>query len=162
MTRNWSAKATKWDEEGERGRGGVAVGKMGKQHISGRRTLLTAEVQRKICSYIRAGTFDHVAAESCGIAPRTFYYWMTLGERGRKPYAPFAQEVTIARAEARARAEIEVARTNPLAYLRYGPGRERSGQPGWTESRQVDVAGKNGGPLTMLQVRNALLGDEEG
>lgn len=30
-----------------------------------------------------------------------------------------------------------MARTNPLAWLRYGPGRERAGEPGWTESREV-------------------------
>ena len=41
--------------------------------------------------------------------------------------------------------KAEVRRDNPLAWLRYGPGRERPGEPGWTESREI--LGQDGGPV---------------
>ena len=48
------------------------------------------------------------------------------------------------RAEARAAAEVEVRRDNPLAWLRYGPGRERPEESGWTQSVQHEHAGPAG------------------
>ena len=42
---------------------------------TGRRTILTAELQRDICAFIRAGAYDYAAAEACGISRRTFFEW---------------------------------------------------------------------------------------
>jgi len=92
---------------------------------------------------IRRGAFDWVAAQAAGISPTTFREWMARGE-GRDPerpemkeYAAFAAQVRQARAIARSKAEITVRQDNPLAWLRYGPGREKTNEPGWTESPQV-------------------------
>ena len=60
-------------------------------------------------------------------------------------YFDFHEEVRQARAQSRVAAEAEVRRDNPLAWLRYGPGRQRPGEPGWTESREL--LGQDGGPV---------------
>lgn len=107
--------------------------------MAGRPPKLTAEIQTQITQLIRAGAYDWVAAESAGIGRSTFYRWMATGEDGAEPYATFAREVTIARAQARAAAEIEVRRDNPAFWLRVGPGRSRPGAPGWTERQEISV-----------------------
>lgn len=103
----------------------------------GRRTKLTPELQKEITSYIEGGAYDWVAAQKCGIHPATFRNWMNWGENGNPRYVAFFAEVCRARAHARAFAEIQVRRDNPFAWLRYGPGRERAGEPGWTENHEL-------------------------
>lgn len=115
----------------------------------GRRTKLTPEVQKSIVKLIRDGAYDYQAARASGIDDSTFRRWMRAGERGNPIYRPFCAEVRQARAEARTAAEIQVRKDNPLAWLRYGPGRERPGEPGWTESAKVEVTGAEGIPLSV-------------
>lgn len=106
----------------------------------GRKTLLTPEVQAKVVAYIRQGAYEWVAAQAAGIGRRTFYHWMESGEKyPNSPYRQFWHEVTQAHAEARVLAETEVRKTNPVAWLRYGPGREKKDQPGWTESHEITL-----------------------
>lgn len=109
--------------------------------MAGRPPKLTLEIQTQIAQLIRAGAYDWVAAESAGIGRSTFYRWMALGEDGRAPYTDFAREVVIARAQARAAAEIEVRRDNPAFWLRVGPGRSRPGAPGWTDRQEIAIEG---------------------
>ena len=97
--------------------------------------------------YTRAGAYDHVAAQAAGIDPSTLRRWMERGAQGRQPFRDFAHDVAQARAQARVAAEIEVRRDQPLAWLRYGPGRERPGAPGWTQSVQHERSGPEGGPI---------------
>ena len=82
-------------------------------------------------AYIRAGTYDWVAAEAAVIGNSTYYRWMERGERSAaEPYRSFWSAVRQARAQARVAAETEVRREiNPIAWLRYGPGRDRAGEP---------------------------------
>jgi hypothetical protein len=100
---------------------------------------LTPEVQQKIVAFVRAGSYDWVAAEANGIDRYTFWEWIRRGEgedRDRpqtEAYAQFAQEVREARAQARSAAEVEVRKDDPQFWLRCGPGKERPGEPGWTE-----------------------------
>jgi hypothetical protein len=109
---------------------------------------LTKDIQATIVDCIRAGAFDHVAAETAGVAPRTFRDWMARGE-GRstdKACTPqlrrFAEAVNRARAEARLAAEIRVYREDPKYWLskvaRTKPDRE-----GWTDPK-LDLAGSHG------------------
>jgi len=124
-----------------------------------RPTKLTPEVHRTIVEYIRAGAYDHVAAQAAGIAPSTFRRWLERGAPGRPPYRAFAADVAQARAQARVAAEIEVRRDHPLSWLRYGPGRERPGAPGWTQSVQHEHSGPEGGPIpvaTLIRLFDAL------
>ncbi len=113
----------------------------------GRPTKLTLEVHAKVVAAIADGAYDWVAAAAAGIDDSTFRRWMQQGEWGREPYRAFRTEVRRARAQARIGAEIAVRRDNPLAWLRYGPGRERPGEPGWTQSVEGHVMGSGGGPV---------------
>lgn len=116
----------------------------------GRRTKLTLEVHMLVVQSIRAGSFDYVAAQAAGIGYRTFRRWMKGGEaRADSPYRQFWQDVQGARAEARVAAENRVFKDAPFNWLRYGPGRERPGEPGWTDSKQIEVSGPGGAPFSI-------------
>jgi len=120
--------------------------------MAGRKTKLTSELQTTICGYIRAGAYDWVAAQACGIHPRTFWRWLRAGEKGNPLYMAFCQEVARARTQARVIAENKVFQENPFAWLRYGPGRERPGEPGWTESMEVSGPGGDAIPLGITAI----------
>ncbi len=107
--------------------------------MAGRKSKLTPDVEQQIVVYIRSGAFDWVAAQAAGIGRTTFYRWMQAGETGEDPYGSFYTAVREARAVARVAAEMEVRNNNPLAWLRYGPGRARPGEPGWTESHELTL-----------------------
>jgi hypothetical protein len=118
---------------------------MPEKHPGGRATLLTPERQQRIVSYIRAGAFDWVAAEANGVDRRTFFEWVQRGDAEHPDreqtdrYAQFAHAVREARAEARLSAEVEVKRGEPLSWLMKGPGRDRPGEPGWTDRPSQDA-----------------------
>ena len=107
--------------------------------MAGRKSKLTPDVEQQIVAYIRSGAFDWVAAQAAGIGRTTFYRWMQAGANGEGPYDSFYAAVREARAVARVAAEMEVRNNNPLAWLRYGPGRARPGEPGWTESHELTL-----------------------
>ena len=114
--------------------------------MAGRNTKLTPEVQETILAYIRAGAFEWVAAEAAGIGKSTYYRWMKLGEQQRSGvHHEFWRAVRQARAQVRVAVEAAVRTDQPFAWLRYGPGRERPGEPGWTDSRAI--TGADGGPM---------------
>ncbi len=124
--------------------------------MAGRPGKLTPEVHQRIVAFIRAGSFAWVAAEAAGVSKSTFHRWLQRGEQeGSEPYCEFADEVRQAQAQARVAAETEVRRAQPLAWLRYGPGRDRPAEPGWTEQRQV--TGPDGGPLQLREVNDDAL-----
>jgi hypothetical protein len=76
---------------------------------SGRPTKLTAAVQEKICTAIRAGNYAVVAACYAGISEHTFYEWMKRGAAGRGAlYAAFHQAVKDAEAAAETYAVAQV------------------------------------------------------
>jgi len=50
--------------------------KLRRKRSRGRKTVLTRQLQEKICQLIRAGTYDYVAAEASGISRATFFDWM--------------------------------------------------------------------------------------
>jgi len=111
--------------------------------MAGRRTKYNKTVHALIVDAIERGAYDHVAAERAGINARTFYRWMKSGERyANSPYRQFCQDVIKARSHARAIAESKVWKENPLAWLRYGPGKTRPGRDGWTERQELEISGK--------------------
>src|ERR1035437_5421827 len=108
----------------------------------GRPSLLTPERHKSIVAAIRAGTYDWIAAEANGIDRETFRLWMRTGIRSkREPYLSFVCDVRAAKAQARLSAEIDVRKEQPFNWLRFGPGREREGEPGWTETKEVKHSG---------------------
>ena len=116
--------------------------------MSGRNIKLTPETQKTIVAFIRSGAFDWVAAEAAGICGKTFRRWMEAGEQGHATYTGFYEAVREARGQARVTAEVDVRKDNPLAWLRYGPGRDRGPEKrGWTDSKDVTVKGDEEAPI---------------
>jgi hypothetical protein len=116
----------------------------------GRTPLLTPELQTELVGWIERGAYAWVSANVVGISPSTFNTWMRKGEQADlndlagldldgndRLYCEFVRAVRTAQARARARAEVRVSYDDPFKWLRYGPGRERPGEPGWTESHAV-------------------------
>jgi hypothetical protein len=123
---------------------------------AGRRTLLTAELQRDICAFIRAGAYDYAAAEACGISRRTFFEWLERGERESKRarvpvFVQFACAIRRAQAEARVSAEVTVKKIDPKWWLSR-MHRERPDAPGWNDTRFVELTGKDSGALSIEAV----------
>jgi hypothetical protein len=113
---------------------------------AGRPTKLTPETEQRFLSYVRAGAYAWVAAESAGFGRTTLYRWLEQGEADEAaglatPYREFRDKVRQAYADGRVAAEAKVRAADPLAWLRYGPGRERSGEPGWTNTGDGQVGG---------------------
>jgi len=124
--------STAFSNSKRRSQPGATPSAQSVERRAGRPTELTPEVHAKIARHIRAGAFDWVAACACGISSATFYRWMQWGAEGRAEFREFREDVLTARAEARVVAEIEVRKTSPFNWLRYGPGRDRPEEPGWT------------------------------
>jgi hypothetical protein len=87
-----------------------------------------------ILGLIRAGTYPWVAARAAGVTDEAFRQFMA-------PTSPARAEIIQAEAQSRAKAEIDLKEKNPVAWLRYGPGRPRREGPGWTG---VAKAGSDG------------------
>lgn len=107
----------------------------------GRQTKLTPSLLARAVDLVKKGHFDYIACQALGIRTSTWYEWLVKGEAGEEPYAEFMDKVGQARAHARGNAEAKVYDENPLAWLRYGPGRDRGqGAPGWTDGKtEVNV-----------------------
>jgi hypothetical protein len=116
---------------------------------TGRPTKLTAELGDQIAALVRAGIFPYVAAGACGVGRATFFAWMDPGSRKRRRrlFRDFRDKVHRAADEARAAAEAAVYAGDKLSWLRYGPGRERPGEPGWTNSAEITMAHDPAVPL---------------
>lgn len=98
------------------------------------RPKLTPALQETICAFVRSGGFPHVAAEAAGVPKDLFHAWHQRGAnpKCRGGYRTFYLAVEQAKAQARMAAEIKALQENPIAWLRFGPGRERADNPGWT------------------------------
>lgn len=106
------------------------------------RCRLTPTLEKQILGYIRAGGFPQVAAEAAGVPREVFADWLAQGRRAgaRAPYRAFAWNVIQAIAQARLKAEIAVRDKDARFWLRYGPGREMPGAPGWTGPAKPSTA----------------------
>jgi AcrR family transcriptional regulator len=85
---------------------------------------LTPELQAVICRYILSGAYPYVAAEAAGVPRAVFTRWF----RKRRSF-----RLAILQAHARARlgAEARAMIEDPLAWLKYGPGKDAPEAPGW-------------------------------
>lgn len=95
---------------------------------------LTVALQEKIAAFIRAGGFAHVAAEAAGLPREVFARWLERGERPGAPanYRTFARAIREAEAQARLQAELNVRSDKPLDWLKAGPGKASTDNPGWS------------------------------
>lgn len=91
-------------------------------------------LRERIPAYIRAGGYPEVAAVAAGMPREVFADWMQRGEQPHSPtrYRAFVRSIFQAEAQARLGAETLIRRERPLDWLKHGPGKERSGRPGWS------------------------------
>lgn len=109
--------------------------------VAGRPTKFSENLATDIVLRIRGGGTPERIANAVGIGVRTFYTWMSQGEEGIEPFVTFRQDVIRARDTAILTAEMEVKRTNPLAYLRMSPNaRGDSEMPGWGDATEIEEA----------------------
>lgn len=94
----------------------------------------TTQLQDELCKLLRAGAYEHVAAELVGVPYRRYKRWLQQGRSKDAPetYRNFVKEVRQAKAHARFMAESELRRKQPRYWLLHGPGRETEQRPGWT------------------------------
>lgn len=126
---------------------------MNTGHKPGGAFYLTPEVHKLVVASTRAGAYAHVAAQAAGLSMRTFNQYMAddafdhYHADHHDALRAFQAEVRQAQAQARMAAEITVRTKKPFEWLRYGPGREKKDNPGWTDTSKVEVTGANGGPI---------------
>jgi hypothetical protein len=103
---------------------------------------LTLALQEKIAAFIRAGGFAHVAAEAAGLPREVFARWLARGERDDAPakYRAFARAIREAEAQARLQAELNVRSKKPLDWLKAGPGKSSTDNPGWSNPKSGSTA----------------------
>lgn len=123
----------------------------------GRPTKLTPEVQEKIVSLVRAGNYPEVAAQAAGINAATYYRWMQKGEESTKPYGEFREAVKEAQAAAESHA-VTIIRKAAMdgSWQAAAWFLERSKAERWRRKENVELTGKDGGP-----VKQQVVGDEQ-
>lgn len=92
--------------------------------------LFSPEVEATILAAISLGAYDWIACACAGISARTLQAWRS---REEPPFVEFARKLEQARAQARVRAEVRVAQGRPDTWLQRGPGKDRPGEPGWSD-----------------------------
>lgn len=140
----------------------------------GRKSKLTPQLTDQLCRHLKNGAFDYAAARAVGIGKATFYRWLERGRQEEEVFASreeigevetslfwdFWDKVEQATAIARIGAEKRVFLEDPFKWLRYGPGRERPGAPGWTDESTVNLKGDQ--PTEYVLVWNdQIIGDDD-
>lgn len=99
------------------------------------RQRLTRKLIRELGERIRAGAYEHVAAESLGVPYSLLQEWHARGLELPPPkpiYRELADAIRAARAHARFMVEMEMRTAQPRYWLLHGPGKETATAPGWT------------------------------
>jgi hypothetical protein len=121
---------------------GTADGKRARRVVS-----VTAEDWKHIANSVRSGGFLWTACESLGIPYCLVEYLLEQGKPRMNPdgslschptlHGPYL-EVAKAMAQARLSAEVNACKgeAGPRFWLRFGPGRDAPGRPGWAAAGQ--------------------------
>ena len=119
--------------------------------MSRKSPLLTAEVEKIIVAYVRAGGYPHVAAEAAGIPREVFEEWLRQGEGERplKKYQQFVEALRKAEAQARLNAEVAAFKDKPMDWLKAGPGKETPAKAGWSALAKPRAGAAKETPLLM-------------
>lgn len=123
----------------------------------GRPTKLTPERHKQIVDLVRAGNYPEIAAQAAGINAATYYRWMQKGEDGTAPYGEFREAIKEAQGTAEAHA-VAIIRKAALdgTWQAAAWFLERSKAERWRRKENVELTGKDGGP-----VRQQVVGDEQ-
>jgi len=100
-----------------------------------------ADGQEKLLLAIRNGVSPAVAARTVGIPEESFWQWCRNAAEWPAEWPLecrlFYVDIETAIAEAKADAEKRVYKLSPVAWLRWGPGRETTAREGWGELYQI-------------------------
>lgn len=114
----------------------------------GRRLKLTAKVQDKIVTVIKAGNYCCVAAAYAGVAASTFWSWMQKGEEQPKSvYGKFRAAVLEAESFAEVRANTIIQKAMEDNWVAAMTFLERKFPDRWGRRQRVEMTGANGGPI---------------
>src|SRR5437870_5598002 len=94
---------------------------------------LTPALEVDIIAFIRAGVYPHIAAQAAGVPREVFDNWTGCGIKhpSKSKKTKFRLKVEQAVAQAQAKSEIEAFQSDPMGWLKNGPGKEVQGSPGW-------------------------------
>jgi hypothetical protein len=119
----------------------------------------TELVELKIVGAIRHGAFPFIAAEAAGVPREVFADWMRRGsvKRSSPRFRRFRDQVREAIAVARLAAETYALKNDPLAWLKFGPGKETTEVPGWSNAVKPPPADEPQPAASEAEVRLGLL-----
>ena len=127
----------------------------------GRPTKLTQEVQDAIVVALKAGMYIEASCDYVGIAPRTYYKWMSDAERedAAEEVLQFSQAVKKARAEAEYRnvQGIQVAGEEHWQARAWWLERSFPSRWGRQQRVQAEISGPGGGPIEVTDVKAEVL-----
>ena len=61
--------------------------------MAGRNTILTPEIQARVCECLELGMSQEGSADYAGIGESTYYKWLARGRSGESPYGEFEEAV---------------------------------------------------------------------
>lgn len=129
---------------------------------AGRPTKLTPELRGLICEAVQAGNYLETAARRYGLAKSTLHLWLHRGRkeverlsknpraRMRKqeaPYVEFSDAIKRAEATAEVRAVAIIALAGETQWQAMGWYLERKHYERWGRKQNIEVTGKDGGPV---------------
>ena len=130
----------------------------------GRPTKFTPPTRKAIVAAIGRGAFQEQAGKAAGVAPATLMEWLAKGRAGEPGFVDFLEDVQRAQGEARLSAESRVHEDSPKDWLRLGPGRDKTDEPGWTERQKLELSGDQEKPIR-LNLRSLIgegnMGDDD-
>lgn len=135
-----------------------------------RPTELTPDVADRVAQFVRAGNWPETAAVAAGVSVRSFYRWMSRGQKAEQtahedepiepseePYRQFWQQVKRAESESEAFAVgylMKSMPTTPTAVLSW---LERRFRDRWSRMERIQHAGAGDGPIQIEDFRARVL-----
>jgi len=127
--------------------------------------LLTPEVSKKICNLVRVGNYLDTAAAACGVTRATLHRWLRIGnkdlEMGRKTvHSRFVNRVHRVMAESELLSLAMLNDHGLKSWQAVAWKMERRFPERWGKSykAEIELTGKDGGPIEIGDARKQLLG----
>jgi hypothetical protein len=108
---------------------------------------LDPEIQARIVTFIKAGSYVETAAAAAGVNKSTLHRWLKRGAEGEQPFAGFADALEAALAEAELR---DLARIDKAADTQWQAAAwklERRNPKAWGRREHLELTGADSGPI---------------
>ena len=115
---------------------------------------LNPELQNRIITYIKAGSYIETAEAAAGICKDTLYDWLRRGANGEEPFGGFSDAVQRALAEAEIR---DLARIDKAAEMQWQAAAwklERRNPRMWGRREYQELTGADGGPIETRELQS--------